>query len=79
MKKVKEKTAATGELIVMIADASAEQTEAIGEITSGIEQISQVVQMNSATAEETAASCEELNGQSRLLKDQVSRFRIIDQ
>ena len=76
MKKVKEKTAETGELIVLIADASAEQTEAIGEITSGIEQISQVVQMNSATAEETAASCEELNGQSRLLKDQVSRFRV---
>ena len=76
MKKVKEKTAETGELIVSIADASAEQTQAIGEITSGIEQISQVVQMNSATAEETAASCEELNGQSRLLKDQVSRFRI---
>ncbi|MBQ9483646.1 MAG: methyl-accepting chemotaxis protein [Ruminiclostridium sp.] len=76
MKKVKEKTAETGELILMIADASAEQTEAISEITSGIEQISQVVQMNSATAEETAASCEELNGQSRLLKDQVSRFRI---
>lgn len=76
MKKVKEKTAAAGELIVMIADASAEQTEAISQITSGIEQISQVVQMNSATAEETAASCEELNGQSRILKDQVSRFRI---
>ena len=76
MKKVKEKTAATGELIVMIADASAEQTAAIGEITEGIEQISQVVQMNSATAEETAASCQELNGQSRILKDQVARFKI---
>ena len=76
MKKVKEKTAETGELIIMIADASAEQTDSINEINRGIEQVSQVVQMNSATAEETAASCEELSGQSRLLKDQVARFKV---
>ena len=76
MKKVKEKTAETGELIVLIADASAEQTESINEINNGIEQVSQVVQMNSATAEETAASCEELTGQSKLLKDQIARFRV---
>ena len=76
MKKVKDKTAETADLIEMIAAASAEQNDAISQITSGIEQISQVVQMNSATAEETAASCEELNGQSRLLKDQVSRFKV---
>lgn len=76
MKKVKDKTAETASLIVTIAEASAEQTDAIKQITSGIDQISQVVQMNSATAEETAASCEELNGQSRILKDQVSRFKI---
>ena len=76
MKKVKDKTAETADLIEMIATASAEQNDAINQITSGIEQISQVVQMNSATAEETAASCEQLNGQSRLLKDQVSRFKV---
>ena len=76
MKKVKDKAAETAGLIVTIAEASAEQTDAIKQITSGIDQISQVVQMNSATAEETAASCEELNGQSRILKDQVSRFKI---
>ena len=76
MKEVKEISSETGSLIVDIAAASAEQTESIRQITTGIEQISQVVQMNSATAEETAASCEELNGQSRLLKDQVSRFRV---
>ena len=76
MKKVKDKTAETADLIEKIALARAEQNDAIGQITTGIEQISQVVQMNSATAEETAASCEELNGQSRMLKDQVSRFKI---
>jgi methyl-accepting chemotaxis protein len=76
MKEVKEMSTQTAELITQIASASAEQTESINQITSGIEQISQVIQMNSATAEETAASCEELTGQSRLLKDQVARFRL---
>ena len=76
MKLVKQRTAETAELIVMIADASREQTDSINQINNGIEQISQVVQMNSATAEETAASCQELSGQSRMLKDQVARFRI---
>ena len=76
MKEVKHMSTQTAELITEIASASAEQTESIKQITSGIEQISQVIQTNSATAEETAASCEELSGQSKLLKDQVSRFKI---
>ncbi len=76
MKSVKDMSSQTAELITQIASASAEQTESIRQITSGIEQISQVIQTNSATAEETAASCEELSGQSKLLKDQVSRFKI---
>ncbi len=76
MKEVKDMSAQTAELIVGIASASAEQTESIRQITTGVEQISQVIQTNSATAEETAASCEELSGQSKLLKDQVARFRL---
>lgn len=76
MKEVKDMSAKTAELVVQIASASAEQTESIRQITAGIEQISQVIQTNSATAEETAASCEELSGQSKILKDQVARFKI---
>ncbi|MBQ3842192.1 MAG: methyl-accepting chemotaxis protein [Ruminiclostridium sp.] len=76
MKEVKDMSSQTTSLITEIATASAEETHSIRQITTGIEQISQVIQTNSATAEETAASCEELSGQSRLLKDQVSRFRI---
>ena len=76
MKEVKDMSSQTAELITQIASASAEQTESIRQITTGVEQISQVIQMNSATAEETAASCEELSGQSKLLKDQVARFKI---
>jgi len=76
MKEVKDMSAQTAELIVGIASASAEQTESIRQITTGVEQISQVIQTNSATAEETAASCEELSGQSKMLKDQVARFKL---
>ncbi|MBP3854443.1 MAG: methyl-accepting chemotaxis protein [Ruminiclostridium sp.] len=76
MKEVKDMSSQTAELITEIAAASAEQTESIRQITTGVEQISQVIQTNSATAEQTAASCEELSGQSKLLKDQVARFKI---
>ncbi|MBO6301490.1 MAG: methyl-accepting chemotaxis protein [Ruminiclostridium sp.] len=76
MKEVKDMSAQTATLISEIASASAEQNESIRQITTGVEQISQVIQTNSATAEETAASCEELSGQSKLLKDQVARFKI---
>ena len=76
MKEVKDMSSQTADLISEIASASAEQNESIRQITTGVEQISQVIQTNSATAEETAASCEELSGQSKLLKDQVARFRI---
>ena len=76
MKEVKDMSSQTAELINEIASASAEQNESIKQITAGVEQISQVIQTNSATAEETAASCEELSGQSKLLKDQVARFKI---
>ena len=76
MKEVKEMSGQTAVIISQIADASAEETESVRQITMGVEQISQVIQTNSATAEETAASCEELSGQSKLLKDQVARFRI---
>ena len=76
MKEVKSMSSQTADLITEIASASAEQNESIRQITTGVEQISQVIQTNSATAQETAASCEELSGQSKLLKDQVARFKI---
>ena len=78
MKEVKQMSTETAKLIGEIAEASQEQNESIKRINSGIEQISQVIQMNSATAEQTAASCEELSGQSKILKDQVARFKIND-
>lgn len=76
MAEVSDITEKTNALIEEISAASAEQSEAVLQVTSGIAQISEVVQQNSATAEESAASCEELNGQSEVLMEQVSKFKI---
>ena len=76
MQEVKDISTETANLISEIATASAEQNNSIKQITLGVTQISDVIQRNSATAEETAASCEELSGQSRLLKQQVAKFKL---
>lgn len=63
-------------LIEQIAQASQAQATAILQINQGIEQISSVIQTNAATAEESAAASEELSGQSNILKDLISEFKI---
>lgn len=62
--------------IQQIAEACAEQSEQVGQINAGMDQIAAVVQNNSATAQESAASSEELSGQARMLKEQVSKFKL---
>jgi methyl-accepting chemotaxis protein len=64
------------DIITGIAESSNEQSIAISQINDGITQVSEVVQKNSATAEECAASAEELNAQSALLTEHVSRFKL---
>lgn len=63
-------------LIEGINQATNEQAQSIGEVTTGLSQISDVVQQNSATAEQTAASSEELSAQSHNLKDLVAKIRV---
>ncbi|WP_312071590.1 methyl-accepting chemotaxis protein [Anaerotignum propionicum] len=65
-------------LIEQIAQASQEQAAAIAQINLGIEQISIVVQTNAATAEESAAASQELSGQSNILNDLISEFKLDD-
>lgn len=65
-------------LIEDIASASAEQANALAQVTQGVDQISSVVQTNSATAEESAAASEELSGQAQTLKGLVSQFHLRD-
>ena len=59
-----------------IAASSGEQSASIAHINDGIGQVAQVVQQNSATAEESAAASEEMSGQSQMLEEMISRFKL---
>ena len=61
-----------------IAKSSEDQSVSIDRINIGIDQVAQVVSQNSATAQESAAASEEMSGQSALLQDLISQFKIND-
>ncbi|MCL1805618.1 MAG: methyl-accepting chemotaxis protein [Clostridiales bacterium] len=61
-----------------IAESSEEQSAGINRINIGIEQVAQVVQQNSATAEESAAASEEMSGQSDMLQQLITQFKLKD-
>jgi len=63
-------------LVAEIATASEEQSQNISQINTGINQVSQVVQQNSATAEQSAAASEEMSGQSTMLKQLITQFKL---
>jgi methyl-accepting chemotaxis protein len=70
-----------GESSVLVADiakSSEEQSEGIVQINQGIDQVSQVTQQNSATAEQSAAASQEMSGQSDMLEELISRFKLKD-
>ena len=67
----------TVQMMVDITDASEKQASS-RQHRESISQISSVVQTNSATAEESSAASEELTGQSQLLKDLVSGFKLLE-
>jgi len=66
----------SSKLIAEIAKASEEQTANVSYINEGIVQVAQVVQQNSATAQQSAAASEEMSGQSAVLEELISQFRI---
>lgn len=61
-----------------IAKASNDQASATEQIDQALTQVSQVVQTNSATSEQCASASEELSGQARGLKQEISRFQLKD-
>ncbi|MCL2086708.1 MAG: methyl-accepting chemotaxis protein [Oscillospiraceae bacterium] len=63
-------------LIEQIAKSSKEQSAGISQINIGIDQVARVVQQNSATTQESAAAAQEMSGQSDMLKDMISKFRL---
>jgi len=66
------------QLVTEIAKSSEEQSMGISQVNKGIDQVAQVVQQNSATAEESAAASEEMSGQSSMLEELISQFKLRD-
>jgi methyl-accepting chemotaxis protein len=64
------------EIISGIAIASAEQTEAVGQVTDGLTQITEVVQTNSATSEEAASASQQMASQSEVMRSLVNVFKL---
>ena len=68
----------SSQLVSEIARSSEEQSAGIEHINSGIDQVSHVVQQNTATAEQSAAASQEMSGQSMMLSELISQFRLKD-
>ena len=66
----------SSQIVNEIAQSSDEQSAGIAQINKGIDQVAQVVQQNSATAEQSAAASEEMSGQSAMLEELISKFRL---
>ena len=60
------------ELVGEIAAASSEQSQGIDQINQAVTQMDRLTQSNAANAEETASAAEEMNGQSRHMRQFVS-------
>ncbi len=65
-------------LVGDISDAFEHQSEAIVQINTGVSQISSVVQANTSTAIEYASASEQLSGQSLILRNMITRFKLLD-
>jgi len=74
--KIVEGVNRSAEIVDLIAEASEEQARAIANINAGIDQVMRVVQQNSLTAERSAAASEEMSGQSALLRNMISFFKV---
>jgi len=66
----------SNQLVAAIAKGSEEQSRGIEHINIGIDQVAQVVQQNSATAEQSAAASEEMSGQSDMLQQLTTQFKL---
>ena len=66
----------SNQLVNEIAKSSEMQSYGIEQINQGIEQVTQVVQQNSATAQQSAAASEQMSGQSAMLEQLISQFKL---
>ncbi|MCL1807397.1 MAG: methyl-accepting chemotaxis protein [Oscillospiraceae bacterium] len=61
-----------------IQSVSTQQSTVMDQVNTSINRVTQVIQQNSATAEQNAAMSEEMNGQTAMLEDLVSQFKLKD-
>ena len=73
-----DKTNVLVDNIGSISKASAEQADALNQISQAADQIAAVVEENTAMAEESSASSEELAAQAEKLKTLVSAFKLLE-
>jgi len=66
------------QLVDDIANSSEEQSLGISKVKVGIDQVAHVVGDTSATAQESAAASQEMSGQSVVLEELISRFKLRD-
>ena len=66
----------SSQLVADIAKGSEEQLLGITQINDGIDKVSQVIQQNSATAQESAAASQEMSGQSDMLQEMITQFKL---
>ena len=66
----------SSQIVGEIAESSGEQSREIADLNHSIENLTQVIQQNSASSEENAATADQLSGQSRVLQELVSRFKL---
>jgi methyl-accepting chemotaxis protein len=62
------------ELVKEIATASKEQSDGIAQVNTAVTQMDKVTQSNAASAEESASAAQELNAQTRVLRDVVAEL-----
>lgn len=63
-------------IVSEISEASKEQAQGVSQISQGVSDVDQVIQQNTATSEETASATVELSSQSRILREQLSKFNL---
>ncbi|MBL4771091.1 MAG: chemotaxis protein [Planctomycetes bacterium] len=75
LQAIAESTQGVDSILTEIAEASAHQERAMGEISQGVSDLDESTQSNAASAEELAACAEESAAQAVTLRNTIARFK----
>ena len=77
LEEIVGKVAAADVLVAEIASAAKEQAQGIKQVGVAMTQMDKVTQGNASSAEQTSSAAEQLNGQARMLQDNVEQLRAL--